>query len=385
MTRRVYLDYNATTPVDPRVLEVMLPLFSERFGNAASTHVVGKAAHAAVDRARDQVAWLLGASQGEVYFTSGATESINLAIKGSVLGREGARSRVVTVATEHRAALDSCQASIQFGASVKVLGVNSDGLLDLSELGDTIDNQTLLVSVMAANNETGVMQQIASIAALAHERGALFHCDATQAVGKAPFSMHGLDIDLVSMSAHKIYGPQGVGVLAATAAGASRLRPLVHGGGHERGIRSGTLNVPGIAGLGAAAEIAGTEMAADARRLEGMRNHLERALLETIPGTSVNGADAPRLPSTTNIRFAGADADLVMLLMPEVSVSSGSACTAASPAPSHVMLAMGLDYAAAQECIRFSLGRPTTPEDVAAVIPILASAVQQARVEGSSR
>lgn len=385
MNRRVYLDYNATTPVAPRVLEVMLPLFSEQFGNAASTHMVGKAARVAVDRAREQVAWLLGASQGEVYFTSGATESINLAIKGSVLGHQDARGRVVTVATEHKAVLDTCQASIPFGASVKVLGVDRDGLLDLSELKDAIDDDTLLVSVMAANNETGVIQQIASIAELAHERGALFHCDATQAVGKVPFSMHGLDIDLVSMSAHKVYGPQGVGVLAATAAAASRLRPLVDGGGHERGVRSGTLNVPGIAGLGAAAEIAGTEMSADARRLEGMRDHLERALVETIRGTSVNGANAPRLPSTTNIRFAGADADLVMLLMPEVSVSSGSACTAASPAPSHVMLAMGLDYAAAQECIRFSLGRPTSPEDVAAVIPILTSAVQQARAEGSPR
>lgn len=385
MNRRVYLDYNATTPVDPRVLDEMLPLFSERFGNAASSHSVGQAAHAAVDRAREQVAWMLGASPGEVYFTSGATESINLAIKGSVLGREGVRSRVITVATEHKAVLDSCQASAAFGADVNVLGVDRDGLIDLSELHAAIDEKTLLVSVMAANNETGVIQQIASIAELAHERGALFHCDATQAVGKVPFSMHSMDIDLVSMSAHKIYGPQGVGVLAATPGAASRLRALVHGGGHERGLRSGTLNVPGIVGLGKAAEIAGTEMPAEARRLEDLRGDLERAVLAAITGMSVNGASAPRLPSTANIRFSGADADVVMLLMPGVSVSSGSACTAASPAPSHVMLAMGLDYGAAQECIRFSLGRLTAEEDVADVIPVLASAVQQARVEGSPR
>lgn len=381
----LYLDYNATTPVDPRVLEVMLPHFSERFGNAASTHPVGRAAQTAVDRARDQVAWMLGASPGEVYFTSGATESINLAIKGSILGRQGARNRIITVATEHKAVLDSCHDAASFGADVTVLGVDRDGLLDLSQLAAAIDEKTLLVSVMAANNETGVIQQIAAVGALAHERGALFHCDATQAVGKVPFSMHSMDIDLVSMSAHKIYGPQGVGVLAATAGAAGRMRPLAHGGGHERGIRSGTLNVPGIAGLGSAAETAGTEMAEEACRLEGMRGALERAVLGAIPGTAVNGAGAPRLPSTANIRFAGAEADVVMLLMPGVSVSSGSACTAASPAPSHVLLAMGLDYAAAQECVRFSLGRPTTEADVAALIPILASAVQQARAGGSPR
>lgn len=385
MNPRVYLDYNATTPVDPRVLEVMLPHFSERFGNAASTHSAGKSAHAAVDRARDQVAWMLGASQGEIYFTGGATESINLAIQGSVLGREGARGRVITCATEHKAVLDSCQASTRFGADVTVLGVDREGLLDLSELQDVIDDKTLLVSVMAANNETGVIQQIPSIAALAHERGALFHCDATQAVGKIPFSMHSMDVDLVSMSAHKIYGPQGVGVLAATPGAAGRLLPLVHGGGHEQGLRSGTLNVPGIVGLGKAAEIAGIDIEIEARRLSGLRDDLERAVLATIPGTSVNGGTAPRLPSTTNIRFSGADADALMLMMPGISVSSGSACTAASQAPSHVLLAMGLGYGAAQECIRFSLGRPTTEEDVAAVIPVLASAVREARVEGLPR
>jgi cysteine desulfurase len=385
VNRRVYLDYNATTPVDPRVLEVMLPHFSDRFGNAASTHSVGRAANAAVDRARDQVAWMLGASAGEVYFTSGATESINLAIKGSVLGRDGARSRVVTVATEHKAVLDGCRASGELGADVIVIGVGRDGLIDLAELRAAIDDSTLLVSVMAANNETGVIQPIAAISELAHKQGALFHCDATQAVGKVPLSMHDVGIDLVSMSAHKIYGPQGVGVLAATPSAASRLRPLVHGGGHERGLRSGTLNVPGIAGLGAAAEIAATELVAESRRLEDLRAGLERAVLGTIPGATINGADAPRLPSTTNVRFSGAEADVVMLLMPGVSVSSGSACTAASPAPSHVMLAMGLDYAAAQECIRFSLGRPTTPEEIAAVVSLLGPAVQQARAEGLPR
>ncbi len=385
VTRSIYLDYNATTPVDRRVVEVMLPHFSEQFGNASSLHAFGRTAQVAVEGARDQVASVLGCSPGEVYFTSGATESINLAIKGTVLGRDGARNRIITVATEHKGVLDSCHESASFGADVTVLGVDRDGLIDLAELAAAIDENTLLVSAMAANNETGVIQQTAAIAAVAHERGVLFHCDATQAVGKVAFSMHSMDIDLVSMSAHKIYGPKGVGVLAATGDAARRLRPLMHGGGHERGMRSGTLNVPGIAGLGAAAEIASAEMASDARRLAGMRDHLEQTLLKTIPGTFLNGARAPRLPSTTNVRFAGADADLVMMLMPAVSVSSGSACTSASPAPSHVALAMGLDYAAAQECIRFSLGRPTTPSEVAAVISLLAPAVERARAEGSPR
>lgn len=378
MRTLIYLDYSATTPVDPEVVEEMLPYFTEAFGNAASGHAVGRAARMAVEAAREELADSVGARPSEVVFLSGATESDNLAIKGLAMAAPTARRRIVTFATEHKAVLDACASLVELGFDVDVLGVSHDGLPDRDALADSLGADTLLVSIMAVNNETGVINPVREVADAAHSVGALVHCDATQALGKIDFDVRASGADLVSLSSHKVYGPQGVGALVIDREVATRLRPLIHGGGHERGLRSGTLNLPGIVGFGAAARIARRRLEEDGRNLTRLRDRLERRLLE-VPGTSINGRGAPRVPGTTNIRFEGADGDATMLAMPWVAVSTGSACSSATLAPSHVLRAMGLGHEAADECLRFSLGRFTTVAEVDEVAAATIEAVERAR------
>ncbi len=375
----IYLDFNATTPVDQRVLEAMLPYFMARFGNASSAHPVGVAARRAVEAAREKVAAAIGAHASQVVFTSGATESVNLAIKGIALAAHPKRSRIVTVATEHKAVLDASRALARFGIAVRVVGVDRDGLPDLDELADAIDDETSVVSVMAANNETGVIAPISAIADLAHSRGALMHCDATQAIGKIEFDVQDAELDLASFSAHKIYGPQGVGALYLRSGDSNSLIPQIDGGGHERGLRSGTLNTPGCVGFGEAAHLASVEREIEGEHLRTLRDRLEATLTTTMEGVSVNGSKTLRLPGTLNVRIAGADSDAIMLAMPDVAVSSGSACTAASPSPSHVLRAMGLSYEEAQECLRLSLGRGTTIEEIDYAISAIKGAANRVR------
>ncbi len=378
----IYLDYHATTPVDARVLEVMLPYFGERFGNAASKHhAFGWAASDAVERARKQIAALVGASSKDVVFTSGATEANNLAIKGAAEARRGERDHLVTVATEHKSVLDPMRRLERDGWGLTVLPVSGSGLIDLEALARAITARTALVSVMAANNEIGVLQPIKQAAALAHAHGAWFHTDAVQAIGKVPFHVEDLDVDLVSMTAHKIYGPKGAGALyvrrpstalragkvpsSATAAEGKRdvkLAGQIDGGGHERGLRSGTLNVPGIVGFGHAAEIARTEMAAEALRVAGLRDRLLERLQARTEGMSVNGAMDARLPGNLNVSFAGIDGEALLVSLDDIAVSSGAACTAAEP--SHVLVALGLAKDRALASLRFGIGRTTTLDEV---------------------
>ncbi len=367
----IYLDHHATTPVDARVLEAMLPYFGERFGNAASKqHAFGWAASDAVERARKQVAALIGASGKDVIFTSGATEANNLAIKGAATARQGERDHLVTVATEHKAVLDPMGRLARAGWTVTVLPVNGAGLIDLNELADAITERTALVSVMAANNEIGTLQPIKDAAALAHAKGAWFHTDAVQAVGKVPFDVEALDADLVSMTAHKLYGPKGAGALyvrrPSTSPGAGKrdvkLVAQLDGGGHERGLRSGTLNVPGIVGFGQAAEIARTEMREEAGRTRALRDRLLQALRSKTDGVAVNGTLDARLPGNLNVTFAGVDGEALLVSLGDIAVSSGAACTAAEP--SHVLVALGLTKDRALASLRFGIGRATTQVEV---------------------
>jgi len=369
----IYLDHHATTPCDARVLETMLPFFSVHFGNAASKqHAFGWAASDAVERARKQVASLIGAGSKDVIFTSGATEANNLAIKGVAAARRGERDHLVTVATEHKAVLDPMKRLAQQGWAVTVMPVNSAGIVDLGELGDAITDRTALVSVMAASNEIGVLQPIKEAAQLAHAKGAWFHTDAVQAIGKVPFDVDALDVDFASMTAHKLYGPKGVGALYVrrkpSSAKASegrrgvRLAAEIDGGGHERGLRSGTLNVPGIVGFGQAAAIAGAEMPAEAVRTGALRDRLMHALLARLDGVTVNGSLEARLPGNLNVSFDGIDGEALLVSLDDVAVSSGAACTAADP--SHVLVAIGLSKARALASLRFGIGRGTTQAEV---------------------
>lgn len=381
----IYLDYNSTTPVDPRVLEVMLPYFSEKFGNAASkTHSAGWIAEAAVEQARERVAKLIGATPHEIIFTSGATEAINLAIKGLYEAAVGAgrdfksrptRDHIITVSTEHKAVLDTCKYLEAKGAKVTYLPVNREGLIDLDQLRDSITGSTLLVCVMYANNETGVMQpQISQISQITHDRGGIFMTDATQAVGKIQVNVQRDGIDLLCLSSHKLYGPKGAGALFVRRKDPRvTLSPLIHGGGHERGLRSGTLNVPAIVGLGKACDIALQEMQKDSNRISQLRDELEKSLV-SIGNVFVNGLPSPwgggkeggggRLPNTTNLYFQGIKADELIAKLPDIAVSAGSACGSAIPEPSHVLKAMGLSDEMAYSSIRFSLGKRTTKEEI---------------------
>ncbi|HUB61205.1 MAG TPA: IscS subfamily cysteine desulfurase [Puia sp.] len=362
----VYLDYNSTTPCDPRVVDAMLPYFTDRFGNAASrSHARGWEAEEAVEMAREQIAALVGAEPKEIVFTSGATESDNLAIKGVCEAYAAKGNHLITVATEHKAVLDTCHHLEKQGGETTFMPVNNEGLIDLADLEAAIRPTTILIAVMFANNEIGVIQPIREISAIARRHGIPFFSDATQAVGKVPVDVNADGIDLMALSAHKIYGPKGVGALYVRRRSPRvRLTAQMDGGGHERGMRSGTLNVPGIVGFGKACTLCSREMEADRKRIEPLRDRLEGALL-ALNGARVNGSRKHRLPQVTNISFAGVDGDVLLAgLGKNVALSSGSACTSASMEPSYVLKALGVDDDLAHASLRLGLGRFTTAEEI---------------------
>ena len=362
----VYLDYQATTPADPRVVEAMLPFFSGVFGNPHSQgHAFGRAARDAVEAARAEIAALIGASAREIIFTSGATEANNLAIKGAARFHRAARDHIVTCVTEHKCVLESCASLAARGFTVSVLPVQADGLIDLERLEAAIGPRTVLVSVMAANNEIGVVPPLAAIGRLCRARGVLFHTDAAQALGKIPLDVETMGIDLMSVSAHKLYGPKGIGALYVRRRPRVRLEPLVSGGGQERGLRSGTLPTPLCVGFGAACRIARDEMAAEAERIGALRDHLWRRLSRALPGARLNGAATARLPGNLNISIpAIGDAEALLAALPDIAISTGSACTSAAVEPSYVLRALGIGEAAARTGVRIGLGRFTTRSEV---------------------
>lgn len=377
----IYLDNSATTPTDPRVVETMLPYFTTIFGNSASrSHPFGWQAEEAVDYAREQVAALIGASEKEIIFTSGATEADNLALKGvaDMYARKG--NHIITLETEHKAVLDTCKNLQKKGIEVTVLKVGSDGLLNLNDLRNAITPKTILVSVMMVNNETGVIQPIKEIAQIAHEYGALFMTDATQAVGKIPVDVNELGIDLMAFSAHKMYGPKGIGALYVRRQNPRvKVTAQLDGGGHERGMRSGTLNVPGIVGFGKAAELCRLEMQKDMAHTQYLRDKLESALTQ-LEETYINGSIQHRVPHITNISFKYVEGEgLMMGFNQRIAVSSGSACTSASLEPSYVLKALGLDDELAHSSIRFSLGRFTTEEQINYAVEAVKNAVNRMR------
>ena len=380
MNLPIYLDNNATTPMDPRVLEAMIPYFTEKFGNAASrNHPFGWVAEEGVDYAREQVAKLIGANEKEIIFTSGATESDNLAIKGVFEMYKEKGDHIITVVTEHKAVLDACKHVEKLGGKVTYLPVKEDGILDLEVLEQAMTNETILVSVMYGNNEIGVIQPIKEISAIAHKYGALFMTDAVQAVGKIPVDVNADGIDLLSLSAHKIYGPKGVGALYVRRKGPRvKVTAQMDGGGHERGMRSGTLNVPGIVGLGKACELCGLEMESEAKRLSAMRDRLQ-AELTVLEESYVNGNDDHRLPHVANISFKYVEGEGLMMAMKDLAVSSGSACTSASLEPSYVLKCLGLSDDLAHSSIRFGLGRFTTDEEVDYAVEVTKKAVTHLR------
>lgn len=382
MNYPIYLDHNATTPVDPRVLETMLPYFTQHFGNAASrTHVYGGHAADAVAHARQQLADLLGAAPTELVFTSGATESINLALKGVFEASQHRGNHVITVETEHKAVLDVCEHLAQLGAEITYLHPDADGLVTPEQVAAAITPATVLVSVMWANNETGTIQPIEAIAQTVRRHKVLFHTDATQAVGKLPIDLSRTEIDLLSFSGHKLYGPKGIGALYVR-----KKTPLTaqqDGGRHERGRRSGTLNVPGIVGLGAAAELAQRDMVTEGPRLAALRDRLEAGILAQFPAVHINGSREHRLPNTTNLAFPSVDGEALLMSLNEIAVSNGSACTAASTDPSHVLKALGLSDDLAYASVRFSLGRTTSEVDIDTAIAHVISVVRRLRMVGA--
>ncbi len=362
----VYLDNHATTAVDPRVLDAMLPYFTEKFGNAASrSHEFGWKAEDAVENARGQVAALIHASPREIIFTSGATESNNLAIKGLAEAYRGKGNHIITQATEHKAVLDTCKRLEASGCEVTYLPVHPDGLIDPDDLRGAITPKTILISIMYANNEIGVIQPIEAIGKIAKEKKVLFHVDAAQAAGKIPIDVQKAGIDLLSISAHKIYGPKGVGALYVRRKDPRvDLSAMIDGGGHERGMRSGTLNVPGIVGLGRACELSQKEMAEESERLRRLRDKLKDAITNGLEGTSINGSMDHRLPGNLNLSFAGVEGDALLMGINDVAVSSGSACTSATLEPSYVLRALGVLEDLAHSSIRFGIGRFNTDEEI---------------------
>jgi len=373
LQQTIYLDNNATTQLDQRVLDVMLPYFTTAYANASSSHLAGLTIHEAVENAAWETANLIGATPEEIIFTSGATESINLAIKGF---SNQNKKHIVTVSTEHKAVLDTCQFMESIDFEVTYLPVNSDGILDLQLLNDSITDQTLMVIVMMVNNEIGVIQDIDTIAAIVHAKKALFMCDATQAVGKMAVDVQKSGIDLLALSAHKFYGPKGVGALYLSAKAKIKLTPQIHGGGQQRKLRSGTLNVPGIIGLGKACEIAKAEMKTDQERIQKLRDHLEKSLLQ-IEGSFVNGNTTNRIYNTSNICFPGVNSESLILALQNISVSNGSSCSAVTSEPSHVLKALGLSDENALSSIRFSLGKFTTEEEILLTIERVCALVRE--------
>ena len=377
----IYLDHNATTPCDPQVMEVMLPYFTELYGNAASrSHSFGWQAEEAVDYAREQIAKLIGAEPKEIIFTSGATEGDNLAIKGVFEMYAVKGNHIITCVTEHKAVLDTCKHAEKLGGEVTYLPVDKEGLIDLQQLEAAITPRTILIAIMYANNETGTIQPVKEIGALAKKHGVLFFTDATQAVGKIPVDVIKDDIDLLTCSAHKMYGPKGVGALYVRRKNPRvRITAQQDGGGHEKGMRSGTLNVPGIAGFGKAADICRQQLETDGKRMSQLRDKLEHALLQ-LDATYLNGSKNSRLPHVANLSFNFVNGDgLMMGLNKEVALSSGAACTSASMEPSYVLKALGVEDELAHSSLRFSIGRYTTEEQIDYVIEKVKKVVEELR------
>lgn len=381
VTLPIYLDHNATTPMDVRVFDAMRPYFCEVFGNAASRgHSFGWAAEAAVDKARAQVAAILSARPDSIVWTSGSTESNNLAIKGVAHRYRSKGRHIITQTTEHKAVLDPCKRLCTDGCEVTWLQVDRRGHIDLDELKRAIRPDTILVSIMWANNEIGTIQPIAQIGAICRERGVLLHTDATQAVGKIPVDVEAANVDLLSLSAHKLYGPKGSGALYVRHRPRVELDAIIDGGGHERGYRSGTLNVPGIVGLGAACEVASQDMPRDSIRLAALRDRLERGLRDGIDNIDVNGDPDSRLPHMTNLAFGNTDPDMLMLATSDIAVSAGSACTSASLESSYVLRACGVAHELAAASLRFSLGRKTTEAEIDFVVDQMSRTLGRATI-----
>jgi len=381
----IYLDNQATTPTDPRVVEAMLPFFTERFGNPhSSAHAFGWDAEEAVERARGELAALIGADPREVIFTSGATESNNLAIKGAARFHRERRPHVVTLATEHKCVLESVRAMEREGHRVDILPVRPDGLVDLDLLAQTVTEETAVVSIMAVNNEIGVIQPLAEVAAICRDKGAYFHCDAAQAVGKLPLDAGSLAIDLMSISGHKFYGPKGVGALYVRRRPRVRLEPLIDGGGQERGLRSGTLPTPLCVGLGTAAAIAAREMDGETARISALKTRLLEGITGRLSGVAVNGHAERRIAGNLNLAFEGIDAEALMRALPRLAVSSGSACTSTAVEPSYVLRALGLPEARARGSIRLAVGRFNTEAEIDQASEELVMQVKRLRAEGSA-
>lgn len=376
---RVYLDFNATTPVEPAVLDAMLPYFSAEFGNAASIHTVGQRARAAVETARDQVGALLGARSQEIVFTSGGTESDNHAIFGIIRSTPGATKHIITTNIEHEAVLNTCQALEKEGIAVTYLPVNREGLITVDQVEEALRPHTALITVMHANNELGSVQPLAQIGKLAAQRDIYFHTDAVQSAGKIPLDVKTLGVDLLSISGHKLYAPKGIGALYIR--GGSRLQQLLYGGHHQRGFRPGTENVPGIVGLGKAAELARLSLEADAARVSALRDKLEQTLAARIPDSHINSANAPRTPNTANLTFPGIEGEalVIALDLKGICVSTGAACSSGAVEPSHVLTAIGLSADEARASIRFSLGRHTTESEINYALEAVPAAVSQLR------
>ncbi|MFZ0679620.1 IscS subfamily cysteine desulfurase [Candidatus Binatus sp.] len=382
LKKPVYMDNHATTRVDSRVLDAMLPYFTEKFGNAASrNHSFGWEAEEAVSRAREQIAALIGAKSKEIIFTSGATESDNLAIKGVVDFYKDKGNHIISCVTEHKAVLDSCRALERAGkATVTYLPVDKYGMVDPDAVRKAITDKTVLITIMWANNEIGTLHPIAEIGKIAKEKGIVFHTDAVQAIGKVPVDFEKAGVDLASITAHKIYGPKGIGALYVRSKGPRvRISPQMDGGGHERGMRSGTLNVPGIVGLGAACEIAGKEMPDEAQRLIQLRSQLQAGLFERLDEIYVNGHPTERLPGNLNVSFAYVEGESLLMGINDIAVSSGSACTSATLEPSYVIRALGIDDELAHSSIRFGLGRFNTLEEVDYVTDRVSKEVKRLR------
>ncbi len=377
----IYMDNHATTRTDPRVVEEMLPYFTENFGNAASrNHEFGWVAEQAVEQARDRIAKLIGATAKEIIFTSGATESDNLAIKGVAEMYKEKGNHIITQAIEHKAVLDSCKRLEKYGFRVTYLPVQKDGRIDLDDLKRAMDDKTILVTIMAANNEIGALQPIREIGALCHERGVLFHTDAVQAIGKVPFNVIQDNVDIASITAHKLYGPKGVGALYVRRKNPRvQLVAQIDGGGHERGMRSGTLNVPGIVGLGKACAIASSEMAEEAKYLSGLRDRLKDKIMGQLDEVYINGSIEHRLPGNLNISFAYVEGESLLMGINDIAVSSGSACTSATLEPSYVLKALGAGDDLAHSSIRFGLGRFNTEAEVDYVAERVVDTVKRLR------
>ena len=382
MSRPIYLDYQATTPCDPRVVAKMLPFFTERFGNAHSvTHAYGWEAEEAGEAAREQIATLIGAEAKEIIFTSGATEANNLAIKGLAHAYGKRKDHIVTVATEHKCVLESCRRLEQEGYRLTILPVGKDGLIDLAQLEQTLSERTLLLSVMAVNNEIGVIQPLAEIGALCRAKGVFFHSDAAQALGKIPLDVDRLDVDLMSFSGHKLYGPKGIGALYVRRRPRVRLIAEMDGGGQERGLRSGTLATPLIVGFGEACRIAGLEMEEERRRLLVLREKLLQGVTGRLPGVTLNGHAEKRLAGNLNLSFAWVEGSQLLRAVRDIAVSTGSACSAATLEPSYVLRALGLDSELAHASLRIGLGRFTTEAEIDIAIERIVEAVTGQRAE----